>query len=60
MDSYKVIGPCAVDGVEPGGTVELDPAVVNIAALVDAGHVEPAKATKAAKATQPTPTGTEG
>lgn len=41
MGRYKVIGPRAVAGVEPGGTVELDEARVNVPALLSAGHVEP-------------------
>lgn len=36
----KVIGQCEVSGVAPGGTVDLDPALVNIDALVDGEHVE--------------------
>lgn len=39
---YEVIGDQEVDGVGKGGTVELDPDVVNIPALVQAGHVRPA------------------
>lgn len=43
----RVIGPFQVAGVDPGGTVELDE-TVNIAALVEAGHIEvlPESATK--------------
>lgn len=40
----KVTGPNEVAGVAPGGTVELDPAAVNIAALVEGGHIELTKA----------------
>lgn len=36
----KVIGPCAIEGVATGGTVELDPERVNIDALVEGGHIE--------------------
>lgn len=50
MVRVKVIGTRAVAGVAPGGTVELDPERVNIAALVDAGHVEPAGSAPARKA----------
>lgn len=39
----KVVGQHEVGGVAPGGTVDLDPAEVNIAALVEAGHVEISK-----------------
>lgn len=35
-----VVGPAEVDGVAAPGTVELDPDVYNIGALVEAGHVE--------------------
>lgn len=35
-----VVGSRRVDGVSPGGTVELDPSEVNVAALVEAGHIE--------------------
>lgn len=47
-----VIGPCPIVGVDgkdvnPGGTVELDPAVTNVQALIDGGHVEPARKTDA-------------
>lgn len=43
----KVIGPRRVGGVEPGGTVDLDPSEVNIGALVEAGHIEISKAAAA-------------
>ena len=36
----RVIGTCEVAGTSPGGTVDLDPAEVNVAALVEAGHIE--------------------
>ncbi len=49
MDTYNVIGEYAVGGVAPGGTVELDPDAVNIPALIEGGHVEPAKPAKSAK-----------
>lgn len=35
-----VVGSCRVAGVEPGGTVELDPELVNVPALVEGGHIE--------------------
>lgn len=40
METYTVIGAQRVGGVEPGGTIELDPDRVNIEALVRGGHVE--------------------
>lgn len=40
METYRVIGPHRVADTDPGGTVELDPERVNIAALIAAGHVE--------------------
>lgn len=51
----KVIGTSEVDGVAPGGTVELDPDVVNIEALVYAGHVEVPKSVDVDKLSAPTP-----
>lgn len=39
----KVIGENTVAGVEPGGYADLDPAVVNVDALVAGGHVELSK-----------------
>lgn len=36
----EVTGPLLVDGVGKGGTVELDDEVVQIDALVAAGHVK--------------------
>lgn len=39
MAKYKVIGNYPVDGVEPGGTVDLDLPDENIQALIDAGHI---------------------
>jgi hypothetical protein len=41
---FTVIGPRRIEGVTRGGTVELDPAVHNIAALTAAGHIKPKKA----------------
>jgi len=35
----EVIGPSRVGGARKGETVELDPAVVSVPALVAAGHV---------------------
>lgn len=46
MDKYKIIGNHPVAGVAPGKTVELDLAEANIAALVKAGHVAPARQKK--------------
>ena len=43
-DRYEVVGHHPVAGVAPGGTVTLDLPDGNIAALVAAGHVEPAPA----------------
>jgi hypothetical protein len=40
MDQYTVIGTLKIDGVAPGGVVELDPVATNIEALIAAGHVE--------------------
>lgn len=42
---YKVIGPYEVGGVAKGGVVELDPARVNVKALLKAGLVEQEKPT---------------
>ncbi|WP_062441268.1 hypothetical protein [Herbidospora daliensis] len=36
---FHVVGPHAVDGVPPGRTVTLDPDVVDVDALVEAGHI---------------------
>lgn len=46
MDRIRatVTGPNEVAGVAPGGTVELDPELVNVAALVEGGHVQLTKA----------------
>lgn len=42
MAKFKIIGPRAVAGVEPGGIVDLaDDDGVNVAALIEAGHVAP-------------------
>lgn len=42
MAKFKIVGPRAVAGVEPGGVVDLaDDGVVNVAALIEAGHVAP-------------------
>lgn len=43
LPSFEVIGPCRVAGAVKGETVKLDPAEVNIGALVEAGHVRPVK-----------------
>ncbi|GIH76140.1 hypothetical protein [Planobispora longispora] len=51
----KVIGPAEVDGVAAPGTVELDPDVVNIGALVYAGHIEVPKSVDLDKLPDPTP-----
>lgn len=45
---YRVIGTRAVGGVDPGGIVDLDPAVVNIPALLGR-HIAEMPAPKAAK-----------
>jgi hypothetical protein len=39
----EVIGPCPIDGVPPGGTVDLDPTVTNVGALVTGGHIRLSK-----------------
>jgi hypothetical protein len=36
----KVIGPFPVNGANPGETTTLDDEVLNVAALVESGHVE--------------------
>jgi hypothetical protein len=36
----RVIGPCEIAGVARGGTVDLEDTVINVDALVAAGHVE--------------------
>lgn len=41
MPSYEVASD-RLDGAQRGDVVELDPAVVNIPALIAAGHVRPA------------------
>lgn len=46
MAKYKVIGNHPVAGAAPGKTVELDLPEANIAALVKAGHVAPARQKK--------------
>jgi hypothetical protein len=40
---FTVTGPRRIEGVPKGGTVELDPATHNIAALIAAGHIKPKK-----------------
>ncbi|MFI7042585.1 hypothetical protein ACIBI0_38410 [Microbispora rosea] len=55
MDTYRVVGSSRVAGVDPGGTVDLDPERVNIPALVAGGHVEPVKAPAKAKAQKAEP-----
>lgn len=41
MARYRVVGTCAVDGVPPGGTVDIpEESPLNVAALVTAGHLE--------------------
>lgn len=39
MMKYRVVGPRTVAGVAPGGVLELDETRLNVAALVQAGHV---------------------
>jgi len=51
MPKFKVVGIAPIVGVDdvtvqPGGTVELDPAATNIDALVMSGCVEPVKKAK--------------
>ncbi|WP_435111875.1 hypothetical protein [Nocardiopsis synnemataformans] len=41
MPRYRVVGGSQVGGVDPGGTVDLNPAAVNISALIRGGHVAP-------------------
>lgn len=43
----KVIGSREVAGTAPGGTVDLNPAEVNIGALAEAGHIEISKSAAA-------------
>ncbi|WP_157562670.1 hypothetical protein [Micromonospora chokoriensis] len=45
LPKFEVIGPCRVAGAEKGETVQLDPAEVNIDALIEAGHIRPVKRT---------------
>lgn len=40
---FEVVGPCRIAGVGKGEAVQLDPATVNIDALIAAGHVRPVK-----------------
>ncbi|WP_157251123.1 hypothetical protein [Nonomuraea typhae] len=54
MPRYRVIGPCEVAGVQPGGVITEFPAGVNVEALIQGGHIEPtedkpAEAKQAAK-----------
>lgn len=42
MAKFKVIGLHNVGGVDPGGTVDLDLPDDCIAALIQAGHIQPA------------------
>ncbi len=51
----KVVGSQEVGGVAPGGTVDLDPAEVNIPALVEAGHIEISKSAAARVAAPSSP-----
>lgn len=43
---YTVTGPFPVGDVAPGGTVDLDPEVVNVDALLESGHITPAPTKK--------------
>lgn len=40
MSGYRVIGPFEINGKATGETVELDPEVINVQVLLDAGHIE--------------------
>lgn len=37
---YLVVGSCRINGVEPGGVVDLDDQAVNVNVLLTAGHVK--------------------
>ncbi len=50
MPRFKVVGNHRVDGVEPGGTVEIEDEG-RIAALVVGGHIQPATASRPTRAT---------
>lgn len=52
MPLFEVTGPARVAGARKGETAELDPAVVNIPALIEGGHVKPVSEPKAPKAGQ--------
>lgn len=52
MGNYKVVGPVEVGGVAPGKVVELDEQEVNVAALIEAGHIEPTRAKPSAEASK--------
>lgn len=43
MPMYEVIGTQPVNGVQPGGIVELDPSEVDIRSLVEGGHIRPVR-----------------
>lgn len=44
---YEVIGPFEIAGAKPGESVTIDDDELNVAALIEAGHVKPLS--KAAK-----------
>lgn len=56
---FRVTGPAAVAGVTPGGVVELGEDT-NVAALVQAGHVQPVDDTPAAQPDEPQPHDDDG
>lgn len=51
----KVIGTQEIDGVAPGGFAELDPQMVNIRALIEAGLVEVVGNVDVSELPRPTP-----
>lgn len=55
MGLFTVTGPFKIDGVAPGGTVDLDGQVVNVDALLEAGHVKPAREAADKPAERPAP-----
>ncbi len=43
MTQFRVVGPFEIDGKVTGELVDLDPALINIQVLLDAGHIEAVK-----------------